>query len=62
MVEIGKIARIKRPTSAQLDYARFLMAELGYDEDDYDIENMTRSRLANFIDDLRYERGDCTAG
>ena len=45
-----------KPTAAQLDFARELMEELGYDEEEYDIEGMTRSRLASFIDALRYER------
>ena len=45
----------KKPTSAQIDYARYLLRELGYDEQEYDIESMTRLQLANFIDELRKE-------
>lgn len=44
-----------KPTSAQIDYARHLISELGYDMDWYDIEGMTRLQLANLIDDLRKE-------
>jgi hypothetical protein len=47
--------RTRKPTSAQIDYARYLLNELGYDEQEYDIEGMTRLALANLIDDLRKE-------
>lgn len=44
-----------KPTSAQIDYARHLLNELGYDPDWYDVESMTRLKLANLIDELRHE-------
>ena len=44
-----------KPTSAQIDYARYLLQELGYDEQEYDIEGMTRLSLANLIEELRHE-------
>ncbi len=45
----------RKPTTVQLEYARHLMDELGYDPQEYDIENMTRLKLADLIDDLRNE-------
>lgn len=45
----------KKPTQAQLDYARDLILKLGYDMDWYDLESMTRSQLARLIDELRDE-------
>ncbi len=44
-----------RPTAAQIDYAKYLLNELGHDLDWYDIESMTRLQLANLIDELRHE-------
>ncbi|MBQ7516001.1 MAG: hypothetical protein IJS96_06930 [Schwartzia sp.] len=45
----------RKPTTVQLEYARHLINELGYDPDWYDVESMTRLKLANLIDDLRKE-------
>lgn len=45
-----------RPTAAQIDYARELISDLGYDQDWYDVQSMTRLKLANLIDDLRAEQ------
>ncbi len=46
-----------KPTTAQIEYARHLLNELGYDPDWYDVEAMSRLKLANLIDDLRHELG-----
>ncbi len=44
-----------KPTSAQLDYLRYLINELGHDPDWYDTSKMTRLQVANLIDELRAE-------
>ncbi len=44
-----------KPTSAQIDYVMWLLDNLGYDPQEYDIDRMTRLQLANLIDDLRKE-------
>ena len=40
---------------AQINYAKDLMAKLGYDEYDYDLETMTRKEMSDLIDDLKKE-------
>lgn len=50
-----------KPTQKQLDYARSLMAELGYDCDNIyemcnkDLYDMTRKEVSQLIDDLKDE-------
>ncbi len=48
-----------KPTSAQLEYCRVLMSELGYDEENLtpgkSLEEMTRSQVSRIIDELRDE-------
>ena len=43
------------PTKAQIDYAKDLMAKLGYDEEDYDLDRMSRAEVSNLIDELKKE-------
>jgi len=45
------------PTKAQIDYAKDLMAKLGYDEDDYDLDHMSRAEVSSLIDELKEEYG-----
>lgn len=50
-----------KPTQKQLDYARKLMEELGYDCDDIyeihgkDFYDLTRTEVSQLIDDLKDE-------
>ena len=44
-----------KPTTAQIYYATDLIEKLGYDIEDYDFDNMTRSQMARLIDELRDE-------
>ena len=44
------------PTKVQCDYARDLMRNLGYDEDDYDLDAMERWEVSQLIADLKEER------
>lgn len=43
------------PTQEQIDYARHLCRELGYDPDDYDLERMTSGAICNLIGELKAE-------
>lgn len=42
-------------STAQINYARALLKELGYDEDEYDLERMSRSRISALIGELKDE-------
>ena len=44
-----------KPTQKQLDYATYLINELGYDMDWYALEAMSRTQLGKLIDELRKE-------
>lgn len=52
-----------KPTAAQIDYARKLLQEAGYDRYDIldlygkDFDALTRSEMARLIDDMRSELG-----
>lgn len=52
-----------KPTAAQLDYARKLLQEAGYDRYDVmdmygkDFDALTRGEMARLIDDMRGELG-----
>ena len=43
------------PTEAQFNYAKDLMAKLGYDEYDFNIDTMTAAEISTLIDDLKKE-------
>lgn len=45
------------PTKAQLDYAKDLMAKLGYEEDDLgvDLDHMNRAEVSELIEGLKKE-------
>ena len=42
-------------TQKQIDYAKKLIEELGYDLDDYELEKMTRGEMINLLGDLQQE-------
>lgn len=44
-----------RPTKKQIDYAADLLDKLGYDKEEYDIENMSRAELSEQISELKDE-------
>ena len=44
-----------KATRAQIDYAKHLCRELGYDHDDYDLEHMTSGEASNLICELKAE-------
>ena len=44
-----------KATSAQINYAKHLCRELGYDPDDYDLEHMTGGAVSNLICELKAE-------
>lgn len=52
-----------KPTAAQIDYARKLLQEAGYDRMDVmdmygkDFDALTRGEMARLIDDMRSELG-----
>ena len=52
-----------KPTAAQIDYAKSLMRDAGYDGDDVldlygkDFDMLTRGEMARLIDDMRGELG-----
>lgn len=52
-----------KPTAAQIDYARKLLQEAGYDRYDIldlygkDFDMLTRGEMARLIDDMRGELG-----
>lgn len=45
-------------TEAQINYAKYLLNQLGYDVDDYDFDVMTRADVSELIDELKEEWGD----
>jgi hypothetical protein len=49
---------LKHPTTAQIDFARDLIKQLGYNLEEYDFEAMSFTDLSKMITDLRTERGD----
>ena len=59
MQDICRVLRAHRrkPTQAQLDFARQLINELEYDPEWYDLEHMTRPQVARLIDEMIYEKG-----
>lgn len=46
---------MNQPTKGQLEYAKILLRELGYDVDDYPLLDMDRQELSELIDELREE-------
>lgn len=50
-----RITKMEQPTSEQIQRLKALMAELGYDFEDYPIENMSREDVADLIDEMRDE-------
>lgn len=48
-------AKMEQPTSEQIQRLKALMEELGYDFEDYPIENMSREDVADLIDEMRDE-------
>lgn len=42
-------------TQRQIKYATDMIAELGYDIDDYDLESMSKQSISILIDDLKEE-------
>ena len=42
-------------TQAQIEYARLLINELGYDLDDYDLQSMGKGQISNLIGELKAE-------
>jgi hypothetical protein len=45
------------PTEKMIDYAKDLIEKCGYDQDDYDFDNMTFEECSDLIDDLKIELG-----
>lgn len=44
-------------TQKQINYAKKLIEELGYDLDDYELEKMTHGEMINLLGDLQQELG-----
>ena len=44
-----------RPTKKQIEYAADLLDKLGYDKDEYGLENMTQAELSELIGELQDE-------
>ena len=44
-----------RPTRKQIEYAADLLDKLGYDKEEYGLENMTRDALSELISELKDE-------
>ena len=44
-----------RPTRKQIEYAADLLDKLGYDKEEYGLENMTRAELSELIGELKDE-------
>ena len=42
-------------SDSQVKYAESLIQQLGYDVDDYDLQNMTSWEISELIDDLKEE-------
>ena len=56
--EIGTFVRGNtKATQKQIEFATSLIKELGYDLDDYNLEEMHRAEMRSLIDDLRIELG-----
>jgi hypothetical protein len=54
-MQIIRITKMEQPTSEQIQRLKALMEELGYDFEDYPIENMSREDVADLIDEMRDE-------
>nr|DAQ51946.1 MAG TPA: Protein of unknown function (DUF3072) [Caudoviricetes sp.] len=46
---------MEQATNAQIAYAQALLRELGYDLDDYAVEDMSKQQVSELIDDLKNE-------
>ena len=46
---------MEQPTKGQLEYAKILLRELGYDVDDYPLSEMSKQEVSELIDDLKDE-------
>ncbi len=46
---------LDRPTRKQIEYAADLLDKLGYDKEEYGLENMTREELSELISELQDE-------
>ena len=46
---------MEQPTKGQLEYAKILLRELGYDIDDYPLLDMDRAEVSELIGELREE-------
>ena len=44
-----------RPTKKQIEYAADLLDKLGYDKEEYGLENMSRAELSELIYELEDE-------
>lgn len=48
---------VELPTRAQIEYAQDLIRKLGYDEADYDFDDMDKREVSALIDELKAEWG-----
>nr|DAX26975.1 MAG TPA: Protein of unknown function (DUF3072) [Caudoviricetes sp.] len=46
---------MEQATNAQIAYAQALLRELGYDLDDYAVEDMSKQQVSELIDELKDE-------
>ena len=46
---------MEQPIKGQLEYAKILLRELGYDEADYPLAKMSKQEISKLIDDLKDE-------
>nr|DAI52793.1 MAG TPA: Protein of unknown function (DUF3072) [Caudoviricetes sp.] len=46
---------MEQATNAQIVYAQDLLRELGYDLEDYPVENMSKQQVSELIDELKDE-------
>ena len=46
---------MEQPTKGQLEYAKILLRELGYDLEDYPVEDMSKQQVSELIDELKDE-------
>lgn len=46
-----------QPTEKMVNFAKTLIDQLGYDQDDYDFDRMSFEECKNLIDELKDERG-----
>jgi len=44
-----------KPTRTQINYARDLIRKLGYNEDEYDFDTMTKAEVSELIAELKDE-------